>query len=209
MPAKRPLSRAEAKAVTRARMLEAAGRLLKEHGYGGLSASAVSRAAGVAQPTFYVHFRDKDDLLRAFSEAQLAPLRARLRQARERVMAGQGVDAVRETFRIPLQAWMENPELLRLAMQERHHAGSPVGEMMRQMREEIRRDLADDLVRLGLPAATPVEQERVAIIAEAIVAQTEALAMFYLEGRCTSLETVVDILTRFTVGAIGLADTAS
>ena len=153
MSAKRPLSRAEAKAVTRARMLEAAGRLLKEHGYGGLSASAVSRAAGVAQPTFYVHFRDKDDLLRAFSEAQLAPLRARLRQARERVMAGQGVDAVRETFRIPLQAWMENPELLRLAMQERHHAGSPPASAASSRPQASRRDAAPASPGAAIPGS--------------------------------------------------------
>jgi TetR/AcrR family transcriptional regulator, fatty acid biosynthesis regulator len=191
--------------VTRARMLEAAGRLLTEKGYGGLSASAVSRAAGVAQPTFYVHFRDKDDLLRAFGEAQMGALRARLRDARERVLAGQGVDAVRETFRIPLQTWLESPALLRLSMQEQHQAGSPVGAMVRQFREEVRQDLADDLVRFGLSANTAAEKEQVSLVAEAIVAQTEALALFYLEGRCKDLDAVIDVLTRFTVGVIGLS----
>ena len=192
--------------MTRARMLEAVGKLLTETGYGGLSASAVARAAGVAQPTFYVHFRDKDDLLRAFGEAQMGQLRARLRAARERVLAGQGVDAVRETFRIPLESWLENPALLRLSMQERHQPGSPVGAMVRQVRDEIRQDLADDLVRFGLPAKSAADRERVAMMAEAIVAQTEALAMFYIEGHCSSLDAVVDVLTRFTVGVIGLAD---
>ena len=206
MVAKRSLSRAEGKAVTRARMLDAAGQLLSEKGYGGLSASAVSRAAGVAQPTFYVHFRDKDDLLRAYGEAQMGQLRARLRAARERVLAGQGVDALRETFRIPLQAWLENPALLRLSLQERHQPGSPVGAMVRQLREEIRSDLAEDLVRFGLPARTKADRERVAMTAEAIIAQTEALAMFYVEGHCGSLEAVIDVLTRFTVGVIGLGD---
>jgi AcrR family transcriptional regulator len=204
MAGRRPLSRAEGKAVTRARMLEAAGRLLTEKGYGGLSASAVSRAAGVAQPTFYVHFRDKDDLLHAFGEAQMGALRARLREARERVLAGQGIDAVRETFRIPLETWLENPALLRLSLQELHQAGSPVGAMVRQLRAEIRQDLADDLVRFGLPSRTPAEREQISLVAEAIVAQTEALALFYADGRCKNLDTVIDILTRFTVGVIGL-----
>jgi AcrR family transcriptional regulator len=40
-------------------------------GYGGLSTGAVARAAGVAQPTFYVHFRDMDDLLRTIGTEQI------------------------------------------------------------------------------------------------------------------------------------------
>jgi AcrR family transcriptional regulator len=197
------LTRAEAKSVTRARLLEAAGKVLAAAGYGGLSVSAVAREAGVAQPTFYVHFRDKDELLRALGEAEMGMLRQRVRQARERFIAGAGVDAVRETFRIPLQTWVEHPELLRLHMQELRQPGSPIGAMMRQLREEFRRDLADDLVRLGLPAASAAEREELQLIAEAMLAQTETLALFYLDGACSNLDTVVEVLTRFAVGVIG------
>src|SRR5262249_34339906 len=64
----------ESKSEPRRRLLQAAAALLGENGSGGLSASAVARAAQVAQPTFYVHFRDKDDLLRTLGEEQLGPL---------------------------------------------------------------------------------------------------------------------------------------
>jgi hypothetical protein len=43
------------------------------------------------------------------------------------------------------------------------------------------------------------------MIAAAIVAQTEAVALVYLDGRYKSLDAVIDALTRFTVGVIGLA----
>ena len=98
---RRALSRDESKAITRQRLLHAAARLLGEVGYGGLSTGAVARAAGVAQPTFYVHFRDMDDLLRTLGTEQMGALRARLRAAREGLIAGRGVEAVRETFRVP------------------------------------------------------------------------------------------------------------
>lgn len=204
MAVERLLTRAEAKSVTRARLLDAAAKVLGETGYGGLAVSTVARMAGVAQPTFYVHFRDKDDLLRALGEAEMGTLRQRLRQARDRFLAGAGVDALRETFRIPLQVWVEKPALLRLHMQELRQPGSPIGALMAQLREEFRSDLADDLVRFGLPATTPAEREELALIAEAMVAQTEALALFYLDGGCSSLEAVVEVLTRFAVGVIGL-----
>jgi len=84
------------------------------------------------------------------------------------------------------------------------YAPSLVEVTTRQLREEIRQDLADDLVRFGLPSQTPAQREQISLVAEAIVAQTEALALFYAEGRCKNLDTVIDILTRFTVGVIGL-----
>src|SRR5256885_8701881 len=88
----KPLTREEGKLITRRRLLESAAKTLGETGYGGLSVSAVARAAGVAQPTFYVHFRDKDDLLRVLAEEKLGTLRGQLREARSRVSAGHGVE---------------------------------------------------------------------------------------------------------------------
>ena len=201
----RPLRRDEAKSITRGRLLEAAATLLADTGYAGLSASAVARAAGIAQPTFYVHFRDKDDLLRTLGEEQIGALRARLRAARERVLHGDGVDAVRETFRLPFEIWVAHPGLLGLFTQEAHHPGSPLGVMFRQLREEVRQDLADDLLRLGLGADGASDREQAHMIADAMIAQTEALALGYLDGRYTDLEAIIEVLTRFAVGVLGPA----
>jgi len=200
----RTLSRNEAKSITRRRILDAAGSLIAETGYGGLSASAVARAAGIAQPTFYVHFRDKDDLLRTLGDELIGSLRDELRAARERVLAGQGVEAVRETYRIPLDVWIEHPALLRLHVQELHQTGSPLGAMLRALRDEILRDLADDLARFGLPSSSPAERERLEMIAEAMIAQTEALALSLVDGRYRDREAVIDVLTRFAVGVLGM-----
>lgn len=201
---RRVLSRGEAKSITRRRLLDAAAKLLGKTGYGALSASAVAREADVAQPTFYVHFRDKDDLLRTLGEEQIGALREKLRAARARYFAGHGIAAVRESFRIPLEIWLQHPALLRLYAQEISQPNSPLGELSRQLRADICRDLAEDLARFGLASRTKRERERVAMIAEAIVAQTEALALGLVDGRFESLETAVDVLTRFSVATLGL-----
>lgn len=200
MPSGLTLTRSEAKSITRRRLLDAAGRLLAESGYGGLSASAVARAAGIAQPTFYVHFRDKDDLLRTLGEEQVGTLRVRLRQARARIREGEGEAAVRDAFRIPLDTWIAHPGLLRLNAQELHQPGSPLARILRGFREEVLRDLVEDLIGLGLPAATPDERERVEMVAESMMAQTEALALGHLEGRYSSVDAMVDVLTAFALG---------
>ena len=200
----KPLTREEGKLITRRRLVESAAKILAETGYGGLSVSAVARAAGVAQPTFYVHFRDKDDLLRVLAAEKVGALRGQLREARSRVSAGHGVDAVRETFRLPLQAFVSQPALFRLYQQERWQPGSPIGEQARRLREDLRDDLTEDLISLGLLTITDGDRKQVEMIAEAMIAQTEALASAYLEGRYDDLETIVDVLTRFAVGILGL-----
>ena len=194
--------------MTRRRLLDAAGRLLEDVGYGKLSASAVARAAGVAQPTFYVHFRDKDELVRTLAEARIGELRAHLRGLREVVRRARNTDAIRETFRASLRAQADHPGLFRLYLQERHQPESPFGEQSRRLADELRRDLADDLIAFGLPAASAPERQRVAMIADAIVAQTEALGAGWVDGRYEDLEAVVDVLTAFTLGVLGMREDA-
>jgi AcrR family transcriptional regulator len=204
----RALSRGESKSITRRRLLDAAAKLLGKTGYGELSASAVARAADVAQPTFYVHFRDKDDLLRTLGEEQIGVLRGKLRAARERFFKGHGLDAVRESFRLPLEVWIENPALLRLYAQELLQPTSPLGELSRQLRAEICGDLAEDLVRFGFRARSKRERERIAMIAEAMLAQTEALAVGLVDGRFQSVETAVDVLTSFATSLLAATNDA-
>lgn len=200
------LTRSEAKSLTRWRLLDAASRLLATEGYAGLSASAIARAAGIAQPTFYVHFRDKDDLLRTLGEEQVATLRQRLREARARIREGAGEAGIREAFRIPLDMWIAHPGLLQLNARELHQPGSPLAAALRGFRAEILRDLVEDLAGFGLPSATPAERERLEMIAEAMIAQTEALALGYLEGRYRSIDAIVEVLARFASGALHRGD---
>jgi AcrR family transcriptional regulator len=201
----RVLTREEGKLITRRRLVEAATRMLGKEGVIDLSASAVARAAGVAQPTFYVHFRDLDDLLHTIAADKIGSLRAALRAARERVRQGEGVEAVRETFRIPLRTFaVAEPELFRLYLRALHQPASPLGEHARRLSDEFRQDLTEDLARLGLPASTSSQREQLDMIAEAMIAQTQALAVAYLEGRYTSLDDVVEVLTRFAVGVLGV-----
>jgi TetR/AcrR family transcriptional repressor of nem operon len=72
----------ERKGQTRARILAASDRLLKEHGADGASIDAVMKDAGLTVGGFYAHFDSKDDLeretllygLEASMDRMLAPL---------------------------------------------------------------------------------------------------------------------------------------
>jgi AcrR family transcriptional regulator len=60
---------------TRARILEAAGRQFREHGYGGVGIDALARAAGVTSGAFYGHFRSKAAAFSVAATAGLTTLR--------------------------------------------------------------------------------------------------------------------------------------
>jgi TetR/AcrR family transcriptional regulator, fatty acid biosynthesis regulator len=205
----RALTRGESKTITRTRLLAAGAKILAESGYGGLSVSAVARAAGVAQPTFYVHFRDKDELLRTLGTEQIGALRVKLREARLRVLEGQGVEAVRETFRVAVDTWIQHPALLQAFLREQYESSSPFGTMALELRADLVADMVEDFARLGLATEAPGGRERLAMIADAMIAQTECLARGYLDGRYTDREAVVDVLTQFAVGVLGLEEPAS
>ena len=61
-------SRTELKARTRARILQAALDTLIAEGYAGFSMNKVAQRAGLAQPSFYVHFRSTEELFVALAE---------------------------------------------------------------------------------------------------------------------------------------------
>jgi AcrR family transcriptional regulator len=198
----RTLTREEAKLITRRRLLEAAAGILRESGYGGLSASAVAREAGVAQPTFYVHFADKDDLVRTLAYEKMEAIRRPLKDARAKIVPGHGIEAVRETFRLPLATFLEQPDLFRLFLQELHQPSSPFGKQVRKLQDELQADLVDDLVALGAPSGTRAERVRLQMIAEGVFTLTQTLGLGYLEGRYKDLDAVIDVLTQFAIGAL-------
>jgi TetR/AcrR family transcriptional regulator, fatty acid biosynthesis regulator len=183
-------------------LLEAAARLVREHGYGGLSISAVAREAGIAQPTFYVHFADKDELVRTLSVEKVEAIRRPLKEARAKIALGHGIDAVRESFRLPLARFLEQPDLFRLYLQEMHQPQSPFGEQARKLQRELEADLIDDLVALGVPATSAAERERLHLTAEGMISLTQTMGLAFLQGRHRELEAVIDVLTLFAVGAI-------
>ena len=68
---KRRLSRAEAKTVTRQRVLDAAEAAFAGEGFGGASLDRIAEAAGLTRGAIYSNFRDKADLFGAVLDRRL------------------------------------------------------------------------------------------------------------------------------------------
>jgi hypothetical protein len=61
-------------------------------------------------------------------------------------------------------------------------------------------------VRLGLAARTGRQRQRLRMIADVLLAQTDALALGLVDGRYKSVETAIDVLARFAASLIQLAE---
>ncbi|WP_158088775.1 TetR/AcrR family transcriptional regulator [Thermoactinospora rubra] len=202
---RRALTRKETKAITRARLLEAGLAILDEAGEAALTTINVTRRAGIAQSSFYVHFADMDDLLHnLIDELSLERLRLTRAARRESRHAPHDVERFRDTFRVPMKHSIAHPRLFRLLLRSRHDRTSPLGEWARQVHEESRDALIEDLTRIGLPHGTEDERRRLSMIADGVIALTEALTLGHLEGRYPDLEEAIDVLVMFSEGYLKL-----
>lgn len=201
----RTLTRAESKLITRRRLIEAGLMLLSRDGYAGLTASGISKEAGIAQPSFYVHFKDKEDLVRSLARELMAELRTNIREFRRQMFAGEpSEERLRESFRIPIDALLAQPALFRLFLQERMQPGSPAGEVARELRQDMLDDLVGDLIEFGIPADTTLARERVELVAEGMVSLLESWGLGILDGRYTDVDQILDLLVAYSGATIGL-----
>jgi len=74
----RPTTRERQRRETRQRLYEAALEEFRARGFEAVQVEDIVRAAGVARGTFYLHFQNKEDLLRAFRATVEEQIRERL-----------------------------------------------------------------------------------------------------------------------------------
>ncbi|TMR10132.1 TetR family transcriptional regulator [Nonomuraea turkmeniaca] len=204
------LSRSEAKDLTRRKLIRAALAILDEEGEAGLTTVKIAKAAGIAQSSFYVHFKDMRHLLRVLAEEGGERLRGSMREARRRARESpDDLERHRDTFRIPLEAICRHPELLRIQLRARHDPSSSFRDFATQKAAAYREHHAADLAALGYTADDERDRRRLEMIAEAVDAATNALAMGHLEGRYPDLEECADILTALSRGALRLLRSTS
>ncbi|MEL7739494.1 TetR/AcrR family transcriptional regulator [Citromicrobium bathyomarinum] len=108
-PRKQP-SQARARHTVDA-IVEAAARILEEHGYGGFNTNAVAERAGVSIGTLYQYFPDKDALLGALIGRETARLLAEVESA---ASASSGREALDAVIRAAVGHQVRRPRLARL-----------------------------------------------------------------------------------------------
>ncbi len=178
-----------ARASTRARLRASGQKLLAERGLHAVTSHDIADAAGVAAGTFYLHFRDKEELFRELVFEAVAELEQRLETAvhplRERAEA-----AARARAEVLLAFAEQHGELVRLAFGRGAEAASVGADALDQLVARFERELvAQRKMRAGLhPAVT----------AQAIVGMWARVVTWWAEApgrapRAAVLQTLVDL----------------
>ncbi len=154
---------ADHKAKTRRRILDAAARLFKRHGYGGVGIDAIMSEAGLTRGGFYAHFPSKEAL---FAEvvAQAVWLAGMAEAGR-----GSGGERARRAIRVYLsRSHRDNPAEgcpIAALLQDVSLAGPEVRDAfvaaIGRLAAQLARNLADD----GVAAAAEVRERALATIA--------------------------------------------
>lgn len=195
------LTRKEGKALTRSRLLDAALAILDEEGEAALTTTEVTRRAGIAQSSFYVHFTDMDDLLHSLITRFAADADRDTRLARRNLRSSPfDAERFRDTFRVPIAHWLAHPQVFRLLLRSRQDRTTPLGEWSRESHVQHRDALLEDLFTGGMPKRTESERRKVEMVADGLIALTDALTLGYLEGRYSDVEEIIDVLVAFSFG---------
>jgi AcrR family transcriptional regulator len=168
--------RTELRGTARARLLDAAERLLSERGYRGASVDLVSAAAGVTKGAFYHHFASKDELF-------LGLLEDRFDRRARGLMALTAHATAAETSSAEVSrgfAQMVDEHRHMVLLMNEFWALAVRDERLRKRWVDRQRSLREDLAgalqarhqTTGVPLAIPPER-----LATAIIALADGLAM--------------------------------
>lgn len=204
-------SRTELKARTRARILQAALDTLIAEGYAGFSMNKVAKRAGIAQPSFYVHFKSTEELFVALAEDVADRFIKPLQQSLEHVAVSLPPTELRRVvfmlFTTGFSVIQAQQPLIRMVWAERAQPNSPLGLHMRRFYEDTKQSWSDTLLRIGLVRNNESDLLRLRLFMDGVFALFETYASFWMEGRYPDVIQPANVLTdyvlHFWAGEIG------
>jgi AcrR family transcriptional regulator len=193
----RPNARERSRIETRRLLLEAGAHVFAEKGVARTRAADISRAAGVAVGTLYLHFDDKEVLLRELLFRGMTELRARLRQAYETPHASVA-EAVRDQMETMVRLAEEHPALCRILFSTEVAAtaiGAEVLNLLAGMQEDgLREGMAEGYFRNDVDPA---------VAAQTLVGmQMHVLSWWTRDPSVAPREVVIDTLTKVRLSGL-------
>jgi len=178
-----------ARTATRARLRASGQKLLAERGLHAVTSHEIANAAGVAAGTFYLHFRDKEELFRELVFEAVAELLSRLERS-VLPLRDQPEAAARARAETLLGFAEEHAELVRLAFGRGAESTGVGADALDQLVAHLERNLAAP--GKGAPGLHP------GVTAQALVGMWARVATWWAESpgrapRAAVLETLVDL----------------
>src|SRR5258708_6024788 len=169
MQAARPARRITTE-LTRKRLIEGAVDILRREGLGAATTGRIAGAAGLKQPTFYVHFEDRDEVFEAAADEIGRRMLEKLQRQHTKFDAKDARRSLAANFRSILGAFLSEPELTRIFLRYRADEGTVLGKAFGRQIRAARQAIVDNLPAYGVAGAPPAGVDaRVEVVVSALL----------------------------------------
>ena len=201
------MSRQINKERTRRRLLQAILKTIHRYGHGTLTTGRVARLAGLAQPTFYVHFRSMDQALEQVAEWVASELGPAFEPAMS-PESDRAAQVLEEAVSKCTGSLVEEPKVAEVFLSNRRDQTTALGRRWTVLAVGLRARMRQMVVQVR-PDATPADA---ALHADMLVSIIFGLAEAHLDGRVDDLDRATAVASRAIVTSIvsntGVADAA-
>lgn len=200
------LSRQDAKAVTRRRLIDGALALARSEGLTALTTGRIAAQAGLAQSSFYVHFSDRASCLREMGDVVGNQILDRIRVAQVELFnsmkTGDLQSANRAFHAAVFDAILEDPELIEVFLKLRRETSTPAGEGLHELERSARERVIADMSNFGLDRAFG---DDLGVFLDGVLGLIFGLTEGLLDGRNPDKERAIDMCAKMTYAPLAEA----
>jgi AcrR family transcriptional regulator len=191
------MSRQINKERTRRRLLQAILKTIHRYGHGTLTTGRVAQLAGVAQPTFYVHFRSMDQALEQVAEWVARELNPGLTPDSSAKL-DRAADVLQEAVRKCTGSLVRDRKVAEVFLRNRRDQTTALGRRWTVLTGSLRERMRQIVVQVR-PDITASDA---ALHAELLVSVVFGLAEAYLDGRVDNLDRATATASRAIVTSV-------
>jgi AcrR family transcriptional regulator len=188
------LTRKASTELTRRRLIDGAIEILRRDGVAAATTGRIASAAGLKQPSFYVHFADRDAIFEAAAVEIGRRVIEMLKQQLTEFDPTHARRAIRAAYASMTAAFLSEPELTRIFLRHRTDDGTVLGRTFRQLLDEARGELVEGLARHGLVLPRDTAEAHIELLVAGLLGLLEAL----LAGRLRDQDAAVDAIAGAT-----------
>lgn len=191
------MSRQMNKERTRRRLLQAILKTIHRYGYGALTTGRVAELAGVAQPTFYVHFRSMDQALEQVAEWVAEELSPGF-DANTSVELERAGEVLEKAVLKCTRSLIHDRKVAEVFLRNRRDETSALGRRWIVLTGGLREGMRQIVLRVRPDIAV----SDAALHAELLVSIVFGLAEAVLDGRVENLERATTVASRAIITSI-------
>ncbi len=189
------LTRKASAELTRRKLIDGAIELLRRDGVAAATTGRIASAAGLKQPSFYVHFDDRDQVFEAAAVEIGRRVMEILRRQLTDVDLAHPRRSIRAGYEAMTEAFLSEPELTRLFLRHRIDDGTVLGRTFRRFLDEARGQLVLGVARYGVVVPRPVAEAHSELLVAGVLGLLEGL----VDGRLRDREAAVDAISNVTI----------